>query len=206
MGTKRPEPATKLDIDQMSQVGTRPTSPPPPRKEPEQSAPVTRPPVSEPIQMTPANTQPKQFNIQSAIIGLFAGVVLCFLFMGSDGSGPTPGPNPGPSPTPSPVIDVTVDKPTVLVKWDEKMEASDGQWDVVNSTKFQTWCEEKGYVYRRYDKDDDMIRVEPIYGKLMEVAADVPSLTVASTDGTITMSLPDTVEGCQKATSDHVGK
>ena len=117
MKTNRPQPVPKLDIDQMFQ----PSRTVRPRKEPvADPAPV---PNLAAEQIGPGGivrqeyhpTQ-KQFNVQSAIIGLLAGVVLCFVFMRSDGDGPTPGPNPGPSPTPTPVIDVTVDTPTVLVK------------------------------------------------------------------------------------------
>ena len=92
-------------------------------------------------------------------------------------------------------IVVRVDGPTVLIAWDDDGTASEGQADVLTTTKVQTWCEDNGYLYRKFDVDDDLSRTEPYWQALMESAAGPPSLTVAKENGqAVTLPLPSTVQ------------
>lgn len=93
------------------------------------------------------------------------------------------------------VVDVRVEKPTVLIAWDPNGTTSDGQSDVLNTTKIQTWCEDNGVEYRRFDVASDLSAVEPYWLAMMDAATDPPSLNIALPNGTAkTMVLPDTVE------------
>lgn len=94
------------------------------------------------------------------------------------------------------IVDVRVPNPTVLIAWDDDGNATDGQKDVLNTTKVQTWCEEHGVTYRRFDVDADLSKAEPYWEVLMKAAADPPSITIALPSGRAkTMTLPDTVDG-----------
>lgn len=92
-------------------------------------------------------------------------------------------------------ISVRVDGPTVMLTWDDRGTATEGQSDVLTTTKVQTWCEQNGFRYRKFDVDDDLSRAEPYWHAMMSSAADPPSLTIAKANGqAVTMALPSTVQ------------
>jgi len=92
-------------------------------------------------------------------------------------------------------ISVRVDGPAVMLTWDDSGTATEGQSDVLTTTKVQTWCEQNGFRYRKFDVDDDLSRAEPYWQVMMSSAAAPPSLTIAKANGqAVTLALPSTVQ------------
>lgn len=174
----------QLDIDEL--FGDEPQGEQP-------TAPVTRPATAGPV--TSPEPLPTQPQSKQTSFATFFGFALAIFFgalwlssMSSCRFDPTPDDGED-------TVIVRVDKPTVLLAWDDEGDATEGQANVIGTTKVQTWCEENGIDYRRHDVDDKLDRTEPKWGALMKAAGEPPALIIATDKHTRRYALPDTVDG-----------
>lgn len=92
-------------------------------------------------------------------------------------------------------VTIKVPGPTVLVTYGEGQSINDGQKNVLNTTKVQTWCEENGITYRRFEATADLSKAEPYWKLMQQAASDPPAMTIALPSGKVIKgSLPDTIE------------
>lgn len=168
----------QLDVDRLF---------PQPRKEPQDamSSGALHPQgLREPAPRPPQTPRPNNtLNVIAIMLAIFFGVAWLTNFRGCS-----------PIPDDDTVV-VEVEEPHVLMLWQDSDEnVSSGQAAALTTTKIQTYCEEQGFEYRRYDVDDDLSNVEPVWSQLADIAEDPPSITIATPDSTETFMLPDGIE------------
>jgi hypothetical protein len=154
--------------------------------------PVAPPPGQGQYAYPPYTPQPQPTNKPSALTYLAFGVAAFFLALWIAGQRGCSLPDSDTNPQ----VRIKVPSPAALVLYNVQTgQASEGQKDVLATTKVQTWCEQNDVLYRKYSSEADLSKTEPYWQAMADNAKPPPSLTIANPNGTWTsVVLPDSID------------